>query len=88
MVLRNSLLGADVTEHVQLLLVFSTHVWFLSGCVVETTEFSGTGPAYSRFEYASKTKKAPPASIRTIECRLLLGTLRTSTVSRPYCANF
>jgi len=44
--------------------------------------------AYSWVEYASKTKEPPPDSIRTIECRLLLGTLRTSTVSRPYCARF
>jgi hypothetical protein len=42
-ILRNSLLGADVAEHVQLLLVFSAHAFFLSGCVVETREFSGTG---------------------------------------------
>ena len=45
-------------------------------------------PAYSWVEYASKTKELPPDSIRTIECRLLLGTLRTSTVSRPCCASF
>src|SRR5438552_5580971 len=44
-VLRNSLLRADVAEHVQLLLVFSAHASFLSGCVVETREFSGTAPA-------------------------------------------
>jgi len=81
----NSLLGADVTERVQLLLVFSTHAFLLSGCLVETREFSVTGPAYSWFEHASKTKELSPDSIRTIECRLLLG---TSTVSRPYCANF
>ena len=55
---------------------------------METREFSGTGPAYSWVEYASKTKEPPLDSIRTIEYRLLLGTLRTSTVSRPYCANF
>ena len=88
MVLRNSLLGADVTEHLQLLLVFSTHAFFLSGCVVETREFSGTGPAYSWVEYASKTKEPPPDSIRTIEFRLLLQTIMTPTVSKPRCANF
>jgi hypothetical protein len=43
MVLRNSLLGADVAEHVQLLLVFSAHAFFLSVPTVETREFSGTG---------------------------------------------
>jgi hypothetical protein len=51
------------------------HAFFLSGCVVETREFSGTGPAYSRVEYASKTKEQPPDSIRIIECRLRLQTL-------------
>jgi hypothetical protein len=40
-ILRNSLLGADVAEHVQLLLVFSAHALFLSGWVVETREFPG-----------------------------------------------
>jgi hypothetical protein len=43
MVLGNPLLGTDVTEHVQLLFVFSAHAFFLSGCVVEAREFSGTG---------------------------------------------
>jgi len=38
----DSLLGADVAEHIQLLLVFSAHAFFLSGCVVETREFCGT----------------------------------------------
>src|ERR1039458_4366200 len=42
MVLRNSLLGADVAEHVQLLLVFSAHAFFLSVRTVETREFSGS----------------------------------------------
>jgi hypothetical protein len=45
---RNSLLGADVTEHVQLLLVFSAHAFFLSGCAVETREFRGTASASNR----------------------------------------
>src|ERR1700733_1193395 len=43
MVLWNSLLRVDIAEHVQLLIVFSAHAFFLSGCVVETREFSGTG---------------------------------------------
>src|SRR5436190_20152568 len=43
MVLGNPLLRTDVTEHVQLLLVFSAHAFFLSGCAVETRGFSGTG---------------------------------------------
>src|SRR5579864_3642177 len=85
MVLRNSLLGTDVTEHIQLLLVFSTHAFFLSGCVVETREFFGTGPAYSTVEYASKTKEPPPDSIRIIECRLLLQTVITHSVEVPLC---
>src|SRR2546428_6908119 len=45
MVVRDSLLRAYVAENSQLLLVLSTHVFFLSGCVVETREFSGTGQA-------------------------------------------
>jgi hypothetical protein len=80
MVLRNSLLGTDVTEHVQLLLVFSTHAFFLSGCAVEQESFL--------VEYASKTKEQPPDSIRIIECSLRLQTLMTPTVSKPRCANF
>jgi CAAX prenyl protease-like protein len=37
----NALLGT--AEHIQLLLVFSTHAFFLSGCVVETRVILGTG---------------------------------------------
>ena len=48
MIVRNSLLGADVAEHVQLLLVFSAHAFFLSGCAVETREFRGTGSVAAR----------------------------------------
>jgi hypothetical protein len=47
-IVRNSLLGADVAEHVQLLLVFSAHAFFLSGCAVETREFRGTTSASNR----------------------------------------
>jgi hypothetical protein len=39
-----ALAAPDVAEYVQLLLVFSTHEFFLSGCAVETTEFCGTAP--------------------------------------------
>ena len=49
MIVRNSLLGADVAEHVQLLLVFSAHAFFLSGCAVETREFRGTASAGIEF---------------------------------------
>src|ERR1700756_5662299 len=42
MVLRNSLLGVDVAEHVQLLLIFSAHAFFLSVRSVQTREFSGS----------------------------------------------
>src|SRR5271169_5974546 len=48
MVLGYSLLRAYVAEHIQLLLVFSTHTFFLSGCVVETREFCGTALASNR----------------------------------------
>src|SRR5437667_9940239 len=48
MVLGNPLLRTDVTEHVQLLLVFSAHAFFLSGCAVETREFRGTASASNR----------------------------------------
>jgi hypothetical protein len=41
-IVRNSLLRADVAEHVQLLLVFSAHAFFLSVRSVETREFSGS----------------------------------------------
>jgi hypothetical protein len=40
MVLRHSLLRAGIAEDIQLLFVFSAHPFFLSGCVVETKEFS------------------------------------------------
>ena len=35
MILRNTLFGAYVTEHIQLLLVVSTHSYLLPACVVE-----------------------------------------------------
>jgi hypothetical protein len=40
MVVRDSLLRAYVAENSQLLLVLSTHVFFISAWVVETREFS------------------------------------------------
>jgi len=39
-ILRNSLLGANVAEHIQLLLVVSAHAFFLSAYAVETRDFS------------------------------------------------
>jgi hypothetical protein len=50
-IVRNSLLGADVPEHVQLLLVFSAHAFFLSGCAVETRVFRGTASALNRVSW-------------------------------------
>jgi hypothetical protein len=47
-VLRHSLLRAYIAEHIQLLLILSTHTFFLSGRVVETREFCGTALASSR----------------------------------------
>jgi hypothetical protein len=41
-VVGHSLLWAYVAEHIQLLLVVSSHAFFLSGCAVETREFRGT----------------------------------------------
>ena len=41
MILRYSLLRTYVAEHIQLLLVFSAHAFFLSGRAVETREFRG-----------------------------------------------
>ncbi|MGO9403028.1 MAG: hypothetical protein ACLPVW_06095, partial [Terriglobales bacterium] len=35
-------------EHIQLLLVFSTHAFFLSGCAVETRVFRGAASASNR----------------------------------------
>jgi hypothetical protein len=37
-VLRHSLLRADIAEDIQLLFVFSAHTFFLAGCVVETKD--------------------------------------------------
>jgi hypothetical protein len=48
-VLGHSLLWADVAEHVQLLLVLSTHTFFLSGCLVETRESCGTARLETSF---------------------------------------
>src|ERR1022692_1574230 len=48
MVLGYSLLRAYVAEHIQLLLVFSKHTSFLSGCAVETRAFRGTESASNR----------------------------------------
>src|SRR5258708_1713324 len=45
MVLRTSLLGADIAEHIQLLLVFSTHALFLADRVVETRVILGAESA-------------------------------------------
>jgi hypothetical protein len=38
----NSLLGTDIAEDIQLLLIYSAHAFFLSDCIVEAREFSGT----------------------------------------------
>jgi hypothetical protein len=46
MVVRDSLLRAYVAENSQLLLVLSTHVFFLPAVVVETRECSGTGSVF------------------------------------------
>lgn len=43
MILRYSLLRAYIAEHVQLLLIFSAHAFFLSVPAVETRSFSGAG---------------------------------------------
>ena len=48
MVLRNSLLRADIAEDIQLLFVFSTHALFLSPYAVETREYFGTGLAFDK----------------------------------------
>jgi hypothetical protein len=42
MTLWHSLFWTDITEHIELLVVFSTHEFFVAGCAVETREFSGT----------------------------------------------
>jgi hypothetical protein len=46
MVVRDSLLRAYVAENSQLLLVLSTHVFFLPAMVLETRECSGTGRVF------------------------------------------
>lgn len=47
MVVGYSLLWAYAAENIQLLLVVSTHTFFLSGCAVETGEFVGTAKSCS-----------------------------------------
>src|ERR1039457_5529086 len=60
MVLGYSLLWAYVAEHIQLLLVFSTHAFFLSGCAVETREFRGT-PSPSKRVFPHPAREAHSA---------------------------
>src|SRR6266849_9434331 len=68
MVLRNSLLGVDVAENVQLLLVFSAHAFFLSGYAVETREFCGTVLASNRvFPHPAREDSAECQGKETIE---------------------
>src|SRR5258707_12424593 len=78
MVLGYSLLRAYVAEHIQLLLVFSTHTFFLSGCAVETREFCGTVHASNRvfpqparpYSLVSRFRNAasPASDTSTCEC--------------------
>ena len=42
MILRYSLLRVYIAEHIQLLLVFSAHAFFLSGRAVGARKFRGT----------------------------------------------
>src|SRR5271166_2858146 len=64
MVLRHSLLRADIAEDIQLLLVFSAHAFFLSGCAVETREFSGTASASLR-QCRQTVRRAGPSYPRS-----------------------
>jgi hypothetical protein len=60
MVVRDSLLMASVTEHTQLLLVFPPHIFFLSACTLETTEFSGTAKSVAAagpVVYSDRTRR-------------------------------
>ena len=60
MVLRNSLLGADVAEQFQLLLVFSPHAFFLSVRTVETREFSDSTRV---FPQPARTQTSPKSKL-------------------------
>src|ERR1022692_2713840 len=76
MVLGYSLLRAYVAEHIQLLLVFSTHTSFLSGCAVETRAFRGTESASNRvFPQPVRSHFPPPATFALLRSR----------VSSPVC---
>src|ERR1035441_4948880 len=48
MVPRHSLFRTYIAKHIQLLLVFSAHAFFLSGCAVETRAFRGSTSASNR----------------------------------------
>lgn len=73
MVLPNSLLGADVAEHVQLLLVFSAHAFLLSVCTVETRVILGaesdsllsSHSAVTRFPCYECSRTRPRKAFRT-----------------------
>ncbi len=45
---RYALPGVHLAEHIQLLIGFSAHIFFLPAWVVETREFFGTGSVFSR----------------------------------------
>jgi hypothetical protein len=64
MVLRNSLLGADITEYVQLPLVFSTHAFFLPASSVETYKVSATASQCEQF--LSTAQKQQPLELGEI----------------------
>jgi len=72
MVLRNSLLGVDVAEHVQLLLVFSAHAFFLSVRTVETRVTLGAESdallsgrfAVTRFPCYERSRTRPKESVQ------------------------
>ena len=59
---------ADIAEHVQLLLVFAAHAFFLTGCLVETREYCGTG---------SVAAKRPHRPIVTLNGKAAHGSLTT-----------
>jgi hypothetical protein len=64
MVPRNSLLGADIAEHVQLLLVFSTHDFFLPASPVETYNVAATASQCEQF--LSTAQKQLPLELSEI----------------------
>jgi len=84
MVLRNSLLGTYVAEHIQLLFVFSPHTFFLSACVVETRAILGAR-RFSEILFVAYVFKSATRTAGPFTCWYTHATGSRSMESPPGC---